>query len=64
MSPLHAGVPPLFNESNDDLHSPQTGLYSRELSFMLESEASVPVHPKPMVEGGRVFGEDGGEPAL
>ena len=27
-------------------------------------EAAVPVHPKPIVEGGRVFGEDGGEPVL
>jgi len=26
--------------------------------------ASVSVHTKPMVEGGRVFGEEGGEPTV
>jgi len=36
----------------------------RRYFSQLGSEAAVPVHPKPIVEGGRVFGEDGGEPAL
>ena len=35
-----------------------------ETSNQLGNATAVPVHPKPMVEGGGVFGEDGGEPAL
>lgn len=32
--------------------------------ILLFNTAAISVHPKSMVEGGGVFGEDGGEPAL
>jgi hypothetical protein len=35
-----------------------------DLSFKLGRKAVVAVHPKPMVECGKVFGENGGELAL
>jgi hypothetical protein len=35
-----------------------------ELSFKLGRRAVVAVHPKPKAEDGKVFGANGGEPAL
>jgi len=35
-----------------------------ETSNQVGIREAVPVHPKPMAEGGGAFGEDGGEPAL
>ena len=37
---------------------------SEDVSSRLWSEMAVPVHPEPMVEGGRVLDEDGEEPPL
>lgn len=35
-----------------------------EASDQLGNARAVPLHPKPMVLGGGIFGEDGGEPTL